>query len=90
MKGKLIDALGKIERDKLLHILIGLIICQLSIKIYGFFMIHWVAVTIGLITAILFGIVKEVIDNKEEGNRFDEKDLHASIIGALIGAILII
>lgn len=91
MKGKLIDMLGGIPSDKLLHFIVGLLICQITGRILGFTPInHYVAISFSILVTCAFAVAKELIDKKEKYNHFDNKDLQVSVLGALVGAILLL
>lgn len=91
MKGKLINALGRIASDKLLHFIVGLLICQIVSKVLGLTSIdHYLVVLIGFFAACAAAVYKEILDDNEEYNDFDNKDLAVSICGAFVGALLML
>ena len=47
----------------------------------------WQAVVCGTAIGIIPGIVKEWSDSKQEGNRWDNRDMGANLIGAFIGSV---
>jgi hypothetical protein len=87
---KVIDYIGKIEKDKLLHLIcswilsfaIGIIILMFSE--YG----HWECAGMGGIAAFCIGVLKETLD-EFKGGELDFKDLIADAVGCLLGVLAV-
>lgn len=78
-----------IQKDKLLHsyvsdtlfvVLFGIIFLFLNLPI-------WLTYTITTVVVFAIGIIKELIDDKEKGNRFDWKDIIADVSGIVFGGL---
>lgn len=82
------ERLMKVSSDKYLHILCCLLICSLVGAIAGIWMSGIETASVGFVIAVLVGVAKELWD-KKRGETFDLKDLTADVIGAGIGAILV-
>lgn len=74
--------------DKICHALscalIAIVTAGILLKITKAFAF---SIIIGAVVAILFGVLKEIID-KHDGEEFDKMDLLADCIGTVIGVIL--
>lgn len=84
----MIEKLYKIETDKLLHFIAGLLMVQAT---YGVFHIicswsKWIFIILGLAISILVSGLKEIYD-KHFGGVCNPKDFYAGVIGALCGVI---
>lgn len=78
-----------IQKDKLLHsyvsdtlfvVLFGIIFLFLNLPI-------WLNYIITTVVVFAIGIIKELIDDKEKGNRFDWTDVIADVSGIVLGAL---
>lgn len=78
-----------IQKDKILHsyvsdtlfvVLFGIIFLFLNLPI-------WLNYTITTVVVFIVGIIKELIDDKEKGNRFDWADVIADVSGIIFGAL---
>lgn len=70
----------KLQRDKVLHILAGLILCLA---------IGWLTdKTVGLLVAVGAGVAKEIYDKHNKGT-VDVKDSLATTVGGLAGYIIL-
>ena len=78
-----------IQKDKVLHsyvsdtlfvVLFGIIFLFLNLPI-------WLNYTITTVVVFIVGIIKELIDDKEKGNRFDWTDVIADVSGIILGAL---
>lgn len=47
-----------------------------------------VATILGVVLSIGIGYIKELIDRKKKGGRFDFQDMKADILGAIIGGLM--
>lgn len=77
-----------IAQDKLLHSYISNI---LFVVLFGFLSLFglqalWCYI-ISTIVVVGIGVAKELIDDKEKGNRFDWKDIIADVSGIILGAL---
>lgn len=86
---KVIDYIGKVEKDKLLHLLCSLILAFVIGKVnwYIGWLPLWNCAAIGGIAAFCLGVLKEVLD-EFMGGELDLKDLAFDFIGCLIGVIM--
>lgn len=82
------DWITSVPKDKLLHLLAGILVSLLAMFISGIFIDHVYAIkAIGLGSSILIGLAREV-QNKIQGSLFDLKDWLYTIIGGLIASLL--
>lgn len=85
---KIFQLIVSIPHDKLLHIIAGMIVVMLVLRLVSFIGIPgMIACIIALIAVILTGVLREVY-NKKHGGVFDKKDLYATISGGLIVLLL--
>lgn len=85
---KIFQLIVSIPHDKLLHIIAGMIVIMLVLRLVSFIGIPgMIARIIALIAVILTGVLREVY-NKKHGGVFDKKDLYATISGGLIVLLL--
>lgn len=85
---KIFQLIVSIPHDKLLHIIAGMIVVMLVLRLVSFIGIPgMIARIIALIAVILTGVLREVY-NKKHGGVFDKKDLYATISGGLIVLLL--
>lgn len=90
---KIIDGFKKIPQGKLLHFIFGLMIAQVVAMFYVHcFDDHQIVGYInGFFVGSFCGFLKETIDKKTPGNKFDAEDWIATTLGSAIGiAILLI
>lgn len=81
---KIIDFIVSVPHDKLLHIIAGMIVVMLVLRLVSFIGIPgMIARFIALIVVILTGILREIYNIKHNGV-FDKNDLYATISGGLI------
>ena len=66
--------------DKIYHFVAGFVLAFL-------FSAYFLTLEAGIGIAMLAGLVKEIYDSKQEGNKFDTIDLLATILGGGAGAI---
>lgn len=86
---KINDLVDKIGANKFIHLLVCVIIAE-NVATYDaqvFNRSTIVAATIGIVTAIVIGIAKEVIDFFRNG-LFDVNDLKFDCYGAILGGLL--
>lgn len=84
---KIFQLIVSIPHDKLLHIIAGMIVVMLVLRLVSFIGIPgMIARIIALIAVILTGLLREVY--KKHGGVFDKKDLYATISGGLIVLLL--
>lgn len=86
---KINDLVNKVGTDKFIHLLVCIIIAE-NVATYDaeiFNRNDIVAAIIGIVTAIIIGIGKEVIDFFRNG-LFDVNDLKFDTYGAFIGGML--
>jgi len=79
------------EEDKKLHMgvsypfgMMGGLICKGD---RAFNLSGWAAIACGTAIGMIPGIVKEGLDSRQPGNRWDNRDLAADAIGAFIGSV---
>ena len=79
------------EEDKQMHMMVsvpfgamGGLVCRGD---RGFNLRGWQAIACGTALGMIPGIAKEWSDSKQEGNRWDNRDLGADFIGAFIGSV---
>ena len=78
---KAVGLLNKIRRDRLYHIIAGLIIA-------AFFFIV-LKMTVCIVPVVFVAFIKEFIDNWQDGN-FDWIDLLATVIGGAVIQLLVV
>ena len=86
---KINDLVNKIGADKFIHLLVCIIIAE-NVATYDaqvFNRSAIIAAIVGIVTAIIIGIGKEVIDFFRNG-LFDFKDLKFDCYGAILGGLL--
>ena len=86
---KINDLVNKVGADKFIHLLVCIIIAE-NVATYDAQVFNRnaiVAAIIGIVTAIVIGIGKEVIDFFRNG-LFDFKDLKFDCYGAILGGLL--
>ena len=86
---KINDLVNKVGADKFIHLLVCIIIAE-NIATYDAQVFNRnaiVATIVGIVTAIIIGIGKEVIDFFRNG-LFDVNDLKFDTYGAFIGGLL--
>lgn len=86
---KINDLVNKVGTDKFIHLLVCIIIAE-NVATYDAQVFNRnaiVAAAIGIITPIVIGIGKEVMD-LFRGHSFDVKDLKFDTYGAFIGGLL--
>ena len=86
---KINDLVNKVGTDKFIHLLVCIIIAE-NVATYDAQVFNRnaiVAAIIGIVTAIVIGIGKEVIDFFRNG-LFDFKDLKFDCYGAILGGLL--
>ena len=75
---------GQIEQDKKLHFLAGGLASGFGYSyVYGKTQDKTKATIAGIGFAILAGTLKETIDSRQPGNRFDKNDLFATTLGGI-------
>lgn len=85
---KIFQLIVSIPHDKLLHIIAGMIVVMLVLRLVSFIGIPgMIARFIALIVVILTGVLREIYNIKHNGV-FDKKDLYATISGGLIVLLL--
>lgn len=86
---KVNDLVNKVGTDKFIHLLVCIIIAE-NVATYDAELFNRnaiVAAIVGIVTAIIIGIGKEVIDFFRNG-LFDVNDLKFDTYGAFIGGLL--
>lgn len=86
---KINDLVNKVGADKFIHLLVCIIIAE-NVATYDAEIFNRnaiVAAIVGIVTAIIIGIGKEVIDFFRNG-LFDVNDLKFDTYGAFIGGLL--
>ena len=86
---KINDLVNKVGTDKFIHLLVCIIIAE-NVATYDaqvFNRSAIIAAIVGIVTAIIIGIGKEVIDFFRNG-LFDFKDLKFDCYGAILGGLL--
>lgn len=85
---KIIDFIVSIPHDKLLHILAGIVIAMVVLRVVSFVGVPgMIARFIVLIVVILTGVLRKIYNIKHNGV-FDKNDLYATISGGLIVLLL--
>lgn len=85
---KIIDFIVSIPHDKLLHILAGIVIAMVVLRVVSFVGVTgMIARMIAIVVVIAAGLLREFY-NKKHGGVFDKKDMYATISGGLIVALL--
>lgn len=83
------DIFDKIPSDKYIYFVMGLLICQVSIRLIGFTPVeHIIAVAAGFCVSCSFSVLS-ILMLGDDCDRLDDDDLSVSIAGAFIGAILL-
>lgn len=80
-------AIARHAKDKILHFLLGYVICDYSLSIFG--RTGWnyhISLILSIIAVTIFIIGKEIID-KKSGELFDKKDILAGYLGVLLKII---
>ena len=86
---KINDLVNKVGTDKFIHLLVCIIIAE-NVATYDAQVFNRnaiIAAIVGIVTAIVIGIGKEVIDFFRNG-LFDFKDLKFDCYGAILGGLL--
>lgn len=84
---KLIEKLGKVAADKWLHLIVGMILAQLTIALLCAVQDDIIfAYGAGMAVALAAGFVKELKD----GSHADVQDFLFTLVGGVVGAILAI
>lgn len=82
------EIVKKIGTDKLLHVLICFALAVIACDVSHFFTCDkWLVGGIGYLAFFIFGMAKELFDEKKSGEG-DEHDWKADIIGGTIGVIV--
>ncbi len=84
----LIEKLAGIGTDKLLHFNACLFVAYLTARLLPCCTVE--SILAGFAFAVLIGFGKELYDEGQEGNTFDWSDLLADVVGATIGAVMIL
>ena len=80
-------AITKYTKDKILHFLLGYVICDYNLSIFErFFRTWYISLTLSIAAVTIFIIGKEIID-KKSGELFDRKDILAGYLGVLLKII---
>ena len=80
-------AIAKYAKDKILHFLLGYVICDYSLSVFErLFRTWYISFTISVVIVTIFIIGKEIID-KKSGELFDKKDILAGYLGVLLKII---
>lgn len=77
-------AIAKYDKDKILHFLLGYVICDYSLSVFE--RIDWnyyISLIFSIVVVTVFIIGKEIID-KKNGGIFDKKDILAGYLGVLL------
>lgn len=84
---KLIEKLGNVAADKWLHLIVGLVLAQLTIALLLTVRSDvFLAYGAGMAVALAAGFVKELKD----GSHADVQDFLFTLVGGVVGAILAI
>lgn len=83
-----IKKLAGIGTDKLLHFNACLFVAYLTARLLPCCTV--VCMLAGFDLAVLIGVGKELYDEGQEGNTFDWGDLLADVVGAAVGAVMIL
>lgn len=84
----LFDLIVSIPKDKLLHIIAGMIVALIAIRLSVLLIgSWWIIRLIGLSASILAGLGRE-IQNKVQGSKFDIMDWLATIAGGAIVSLV--
>ena len=79
-----------VEQDKAIHYLSGAVITStVHDLVFEKTKSKHKAVLYSLTTGIVAGALKEIIDSRQKGNRFDHKDLLATTYGSMTIAVVI-
>lgn len=82
---KLIEKLGKVAADKWLHLIVGMVLAQLTIALLLAVQSDvFLAYGGGMAVALAAGFVKELKD----GSHADVQDFLFTLVGGIIGALL--
>ena len=79
---------AKIPKDKLLHVLFGMLFALGMMRIFCIFGLEY-ARAWTVLSAVIIGLAKEIYDRFVNHERFDCYDWLATIIGGLVVAILV-
>ncbi len=80
-------AITKYAKDKILHFLLGYVICDYSLSIFErLFKNCHISLILSIVAVTIFIIGKEIID-KKSGELFDKKDILAGYLGVLLKVI---
>lgn len=85
---KIFDCIISIPKDKLLHVLAGIFITLVVLRVSRVFVIdNFTAKIIALLITIIIGFLREY-RQKKQGGIFDIKDFIATLLGSMIVLIL--
>lgn len=84
----LIEKLAGIGTDKLLHFNACLFVAYLTARLLPCCTVE--RMLAGFALATLIGVGRELYDEGQEGNMFDWHDLLADVVGATVGAAMIL
>lgn len=81
-------AIAKYAKDKILHFLLGYVICDCSLSVFErVFRNCYISLILSIAVVTIFIIGKEIID-KKSGELFDKKDILAGYLGVSLKVIV--
>lgn len=91
MMKKIYQLIVSIPQDKLLHIIAGMLIAMVCMRIFTLLQIFsgWEARLLAMAIVVVVGALREIY-NMRHGGKFDPMDWLASICGGLMSVILMI
>lgn len=84
----IVRKLAAVGADKYIHLVACQTIAWTVCKVFSHIFPWWVAMPAGFVAAMAVGVAKELLDDREDGNRFDPQDIKADSVGAFMGAVM--
>ena len=86
---RMIEKLGAVQKDKLLHFVVCLLSAFFMAKMASLLTKEAIMIAMTAFGVTLFvGVMKEIADECSPDNKFESKDLVADCIGAAVGIIM--
>lgn len=87
---KILAWLNSIKPDKLLHFIAGLLIAQVSYALFSIGFAEWLSVLLAFGAAACVGGAKELIDWATDSGVPSLNDFFATLIGGVVGSLVVV